>query len=145
MNVLRNHKTIVLGVAVLSAVVFGGLGSSFDIGWHTVDGGGAASTGSSYELTGLIGQPDAGVMYNSRYQLVGGFWATEAFNCPWDLDNDGSVGSLDLAMLLGQWGSCGLSCIRGKPFGPCTADFDLDCDVDAFNLAQLQGNWGACP
>ncbi len=46
----------------------------------TVDGGGGASTssGSSYTLSGTIGQPDAGSMSggsgNSTFTLGGGFW-----------------------------------------------------------------------
>ena len=43
-------------------------------------------------------------------------------DCPWDLDNDGNVGTGDLILLLGSW---------GDPYG--TAD-----------LIELLGNWGPC-
>lgn len=44
-------------------------------------------------------------------------------DCPWDLNNDGSVNATDLATLLGAWGS---------PYG-------------ATELADLIGAWGPCP
>ena len=40
----------------------------------TVDGGGGTSTGGSYTLSGTIGQPDAGVLSEGTYTLIGGFW-----------------------------------------------------------------------
>ncbi len=58
--------------------------------------------------------------------------------CDGDFDFDGAVGPFDLALLLGNWGTC------GDP-ADCPADLDGDGDVDAADLAQLLGNWGACP
>lgn len=47
----------------------------YDMGWHTVDGGGATfSMGSGYTLGGAIGQPDAGTLNSGSYTLRGGFW-----------------------------------------------------------------------
>jgi len=44
--------------------------------WSTVDGGGGASTGGVFAISGAIGQPDAGEpMTNEPYSLMGGFWA----------------------------------------------------------------------
>jgi hypothetical protein len=54
--------------------------------------------------------------------------------CPADLDDDGTVGAADLAMLLGAWGP--------NPGHP--ADFNGDNVVNAADLAQLLGNWGPC-
>ncbi len=48
---------------------------------------------------------------------------------------DASVGTADLAILLGSWGPC-----EG-----CPMDFDDDGQVDAFDLAQVLGAWGLCP
>jgi len=49
---------------------------SYSIDWHTIDGGGGASTGSVYAVSGTIGQPDAsGPLNGGTYTLVGGFWA----------------------------------------------------------------------
>lgn len=46
------------------------------IDWHTMDAGGGTSTGGIYEITGTIGQPDAGpLMQGGDVALQGGFWA----------------------------------------------------------------------
>ncbi len=52
-----------------------------------------------------------------------------------DLDGDGAVGPLDLAILLGSWGPC-VDC------DDCPADLDGDCVVGPADLAILLGNWG---
>jgi len=49
---------------------------SFSIDWFTIDGGGGASTGGVYSVSGTIGQPDAGgPLSGGQYSLIGGFWA----------------------------------------------------------------------
>ena len=55
--------------------------------------------------------------------------------CEGDLDADGSVGSADLAELLGAWGACS-SCAF------CFADLDGDQQVGSADLAILLGGWG---
>jgi hypothetical protein len=51
------------------------LSSDYDLIWNTIDGGGGASMGGNYALSGTIGQPDAGAAMNgSGYSLTGGFW-----------------------------------------------------------------------
>ncbi len=47
---------------------------SYSIDWFTIDGGGGASTGGVYAVSGTIGQPDAGTMSGGNYTLQGGFW-----------------------------------------------------------------------
>jgi hypothetical protein len=48
----------------------------FAVDWFTIDGGGGASTGGVYAVSGTIGQPDAGgPMSGGPYSLIGGFWA----------------------------------------------------------------------
>ncbi len=56
-------------------------------------------------------------------------------SCPWDLDDNGSVGASDLLSLLAQWGA--------DPGGP--PDFDGDGNVGASDLLALLANWGPCP
>ncbi|TVQ33606.1 MAG: hypothetical protein EA376_01755 [Phycisphaeraceae bacterium] len=53
-----------------------------------------------------------------------------------DLNGDGSVGSADLAILLGSWGVC-----PPEP-KPCPADISGDGSVGSADLATLLGNWG---
>jgi hypothetical protein len=49
---------------------------SYSIDWSTVDGGGGTSTGATYQVTGTIGQPDAGLaMSGGNYSVTGGFWS----------------------------------------------------------------------
>jgi hypothetical protein len=49
---------------------------SYSIDWYKVAGGGATSTGATYQVTGTIGQHDAGgPMTGGGYSLTGGFWA----------------------------------------------------------------------
>ncbi len=55
---------------------------------------------------------------------------------PGDLDDDGSVGIIDLLLLLGAWGPCPERC---PPF--CTGDLDGDCAVGIVDLLLLLGNW----
>ena len=55
--------------------------------------------------------------------------------CPWDVDDDGSVGVSDLLALLASWGPC-----KG-----CPADFDGNDDVGVSDLLVLLANWGPCP
>ncbi len=54
-------------------------------------------------------------------------------DCPWDLDGDGSVGSGDLALIIGFWGQTDVP-----------GDFNGD-GVGSDDLAELIGNWGPCP
>lgn len=54
--------------------------------------------------------------------------------CPADLDSDGNVGTSDLLILLGQWGS--------DPGGP--PDIDGDGTVGTSDLLILLANWGPC-
>jgi hypothetical protein len=51
------------------------LASPFTMDWWTADGGGGTSSGGGFELTGTIGQPDAGKMVGGAYEISGGFWS----------------------------------------------------------------------
>jgi hypothetical protein len=57
------------------------------INWSTIDGGGGASTGGVYSVTGTFGQPDAGKISGDNYTLSGGFWgivaAVQTPGAPW--------------------------------------------------------------
>ena len=49
---------------------------SYSIDWFTIDGGGGTSTGGVYQVSGTIGQPDAGpAMSGGNFSLTGGFWS----------------------------------------------------------------------
>lgn len=49
-------------------------GGRYDLMWSTVDGGSAVSAGGDYALDRTAGQPDAGTLSGSGFELSGGFW-----------------------------------------------------------------------
>jgi len=65
-------------LVVFSATVFSAPAQSYSIDWFTIDGGGGTSTGAPYQVSGTIGQPDAGTMSGGNYTLDGGFWSIVA-------------------------------------------------------------------
>ena len=86
----------------------------FDLSWYSIDGGGAmrsTSTDGVFELSGTIGQFDAGVMTGGDFKLTGGFWFEIP---PGDCNADGIVGLSDhprfLDCLTGPAGGIELGC-----------------------------------
>ena len=63
---------LLLIIAVLMPTAFAS--AEYSIPWYTIDGGGGASSGGPYQVTGTIGQPDAGYHDGGQYELLGGFW-----------------------------------------------------------------------
>jgi hypothetical protein len=102
----------------------------YAIDWHTLDGGGAMrSTGGDYELSGTIGQPEAGALNGGTYTLTGGFWFQQP---PGDCNADGLVDLLDHANFV----PCldGPSATWTDPACRCF-DFDADDDIDLRDFA----------
>ncbi|MFC2046469.1 hypothetical protein ACFLTC_02995 [Chloroflexota bacterium] len=67
---------LALAMALAATIALAATGE-LSIPWWSVDGGGATfSEGGDYRLGGSIGQPDAGVLSEGDYTLVGGFWAS---------------------------------------------------------------------
>ena len=66
-----------LCLALLQFALFlGAQAQSYSIDWYKIAGGGGTSTGGTYQVTGTIGQPDAGgAMSGGQYSLTGGFWS----------------------------------------------------------------------
>jgi len=97
-----------------------------------VDGGGAMfCTGGGLELSGTIGQPDAGIAAGGRLELVGGFWFPVV---PGDCNTDGAADLVDFDSLH--------PCVTG-PEGGLTRgcecyDIDGDEDVDLSDVAEFQ-------
>jgi hypothetical protein len=51
-------------------------GQSYSIDWYKIAGGGGTSTGGIYQVSGTIGQPDAGAaMSGGQFSVTGGFWS----------------------------------------------------------------------
>src|SRR5271166_55786 len=49
---------------------------AYSIDWYKIAGGGGTSAGGTYQVSGTMGQPDAGgPMTGGSYSLTGGFWS----------------------------------------------------------------------
>jgi hypothetical protein len=106
----------------------------FEIGWYTVDGGGAMNTtAGALSLSGTAGQPDVGVaVTGGAFSLTGGFW----FNVvPGDCNSDGGVNLLDYAAFNACLSGPGVT--PGGTGCPCFY-FDDDLDIDLADFAALQ-------
>lgn len=89
------------------------------------------STGGDFELSGTIGQPDAGLMGGGEFGLTGGFWFAVG---PGDCNTDGATD-------LGDYDSF-RACLTGPGATPgpdCRCyDLDQDNDVDLTDVAGFQ-------
>lgn len=117
----------IVGVAGAAVSVNG-----YELARWTVDSGGAMrSSSAGFELSGTIGQPDAGEMAGGGLELVGGFWFGEPAG---DCDATGIVDLFDYE----DFFSC-----QGGPGAPvglmgCDClDLDGDQDVDLQDFAML--------
>src|ERR1017187_5544731 len=67
-------KKLILLFSLLLPTV--GFAQQYSIDWYKVAGGGGTSTGGTYQVSGTIGQQDAGgPMTGGSYSLTGGFWS----------------------------------------------------------------------
>src|SRR6187401_1993957 len=67
---------LLLGFGAVTLLVAKVSAQTYSIDWFTIDGGGGASTGGVYSVSGTIGQPDANQrpMTGGNFSLIGGFW-----------------------------------------------------------------------
>ncbi len=121
--------------AVLAILCSSALASAqdFDLSWHTIDGGGEMfCNGGNFELSGTIGQPDAGAMTGGDFELVGGFWAAAGGDSPpcdpCDMNCDGDVNAIDIEPFLD------LLFGGGEPCDTCTGDVNGDGSIDALDI-----------
>jgi hypothetical protein len=135
----RKHIGLAAGLIFAGFVTSASLAGGFEITRHTIDGGGGASAGGAFTLTGTIGQPDAGpisgAMIGGVFSLVGGFWPGAVDDCSslGDMNGDGPRDGADIQAFV----NCVLT---GN--GPCAcADMDGGgvhvSDVAAFVAALL--------
>ena len=127
----RTHATIlaVLGLAATRASA-----QTYTIPWHTIDGGGGTSSGGTFELSGTIGQHDAGgLMTGGSFSLTGGFWAAGfADPCVGDFNGDGGVNTLDVIAFLNAWAA-------NDP----AADINGDGSVNTLDVIAFLNAWAA--
>lgn len=78
---MKNHFSLtgIFGaIAVLGLALVGptAQAQTFSIDWSKISGGGGTSTGGVFQVTGTIGQADAGgPMTGGNFSLTGGFWS----------------------------------------------------------------------
>ena len=73
---MKTSIYLALALVACLAMSMTTLAQPLSISWYKVSGGGGASTGSVYAVSGTIGQPDAGgAMTGGNYSLTGGFWS----------------------------------------------------------------------
>jgi hypothetical protein len=94
--------------------------------------GAAVSLDDDTIIVGARGDDDNGSSSGSAYVFDA---AGTPGECPWDLNDNGSVGVSDLLSLLASWGPC----------IDCPADFDGDGNVGVTDLLALLAAWGPCP
>jgi|ERR1035438_9907271 hypothetical protein len=76
-------KSLVAGGLLFAAAQIALRAQQYSIDWYKIAGGGGTSTGAVYQVTGTIGQHDAGgPMTGGSYSLTGGFWALYAVQSP---------------------------------------------------------------
>ena len=69
-------KTLKVGLVVLLFTPALLYAQPYAINWYKVSGGGGTSTNAQFNLSGTIGQHDAGgPMTGGNFSLTGGFWA----------------------------------------------------------------------
>ena len=134
-NTTKTYWVLVTSLA-MSAVVPAAGPPEFEITRATIDGGGVMrSTGGEYELSGTMGQPDAGVMEGGGFTLSGGFWFELV---PTDCNEDGLISLFDHETFI----SCLLGPGGGIDAGPCRCfDVDRDSDITLNDYAQLQAEF----
>ena len=126
---LSSIGTVIVALALAPAA----LAQNFDLSWYTIDGGGEMFTsGGDFELSGTIGQPDAGAMIGGDFELVGGFWAIAGGDTPpcdpCDMNCDGAVNAFDIEPFLDILFGGGVPC------NTCTGDVDGNGVIDAFDI-----------
>ena len=123
---------LILAIAGATAAI----AQDFEITRSTIDGGGPGapgrSTGGDFELSGTIGQPDAGVLSGGEFELSGGFWF------PLSLDDCNSDGWVDL-IDYDDFDECLSGPNAGLSQPQCNCfDLDGDNDVDLSDIGQFQ-------
>jgi len=129
------RRSLQLSVLFVGLVCLTGSAQEYEITRSTIDGGGVMrSTGGAFELSGTIGQPDAGVLTGGNFELTGGFWFGLA---PTDCNDDGGVDLADYD----AFEQCLSGPSGGVPAGCACYDVDQSGDVDLVDFAVSQAEF----
>lgn len=127
-------------IAATSSVEFDAIGGASAI--RFVYGGGPASWNVSIDEVMIVpvedcdgdGVIDGLAIADGLVADSDGDGTPDGCDCRGDVDGDGSVGPIELSILLGNWGT---------PIPP-TLDADGDGLAGGADLGELLGNWGPC-
>lgn len=136
------HIRSLLGVVAALSLTTAGFAGDLTLEWNTMDGGGQMeATGGDFELSGTLGQADAGtVLTGGDLQLVGGFWTTPPCWCLSDINNDGLRNGDDIQDFV----TCLLASGSYCPCADLVTDGVVDmADVATFVTGLLSGS--SCP
>ncbi|MCX5691549.1 MAG: hypothetical protein NTV94_17450 [Planctomycetota bacterium] len=125
----------ILVAALVLSVLTNAARGQLAIDWSTTDGGGiTTSTAGTIELSGTIGQADAGSMGSGSTVLYGGFWAGELAPppCPADYNQDGGVDGQDVDPFFADWEN-----------GEMVADVNQDGGIDGQDVQYFFEVWEA--
>ncbi len=137
MNHAPRMLALLLAAAGLAAPARAQTGGGFDLTWNTCDGGGSASSGGGFVVTGTIGQPDAGRLTGTAVVLSGGFWGLyEPVTCYANCDSSTTVpilNVLDFNCFLNRFAA-------GDPYANCDGSttppilnvLDFNCFLNRF-------------
>ena len=133
------------GLTLFAATVCAELAGpqTFDLSWHTIDGGGGTSSAAGFTITATIGQPEPGpAMSGGPFELIGGFWPGSGVgSCPADISGNSIVDVDDLLLVINSWGLCDdpQNCPADvAPLGQGNGVVDVD------DLLVVVNGWGTC-
>lgn len=137
MNIRQTRVWIgVASITVAATAMLAAAPPPLEISRFTIDGGGSMSNEArGLEVSGTIGQPDAGVMTGGGLTLTGGFWFEIP---PGDCEDDGDVDLMDT-----YWFA---RCLGGPNVGPPEPEclcFDVNRSrtVDLSDLLIIQSSF----
>jgi len=131
-----NAAAWLTGLILLNTTAFF-VAAQVEITRWTIDGGGTMrSAEGDVELSGTIGQPDAGILAGRDVQLAGGFWFPLV---PGDCDTDGATDLIDYD----AFHLCLLGPDAGVTSGCGCFDLDHDRDIDLTDVAVFQTYFSA--
>lgn len=122
---------LILGVSIAASIET--VETVFEISRYSIDGGGAMrSSAGDFELSGTIGQPDAGTMNGGTFELTGGFWF------PLDAGDGNEDGVIDLIDYR-AFQNCLNGPSGGSPDAACAVfDVNRNGTVDLYDFYMTQ-------
>lgn len=124
-------KKAILAIFLVGVVGAYSIAAEYDLSWYSIDSGGVMrSTGGAFELSGTIGQADAGPIAGGGFELNGGFWFELP---PGDCDGDGLFNLVDHEQFTQCFGGPGGGLLSG-----CECfDIDRTGEIDLRDVAAI--------